>query len=330
MRALSLNQSDSLPKVQRVARPEPFEGGVRVKLSHAALNRRDVWIAKGMYPKIQLPAILGSDGVGTLMDPTSELPIGTRVVLYPGRGWGNDENIQSKAYEILGMPAQGTFAEEIIVPSSLVYAAPRHLTDPEAAALPLAGLTAWRSAFTRGGMKRGERVLVTGVGGGVATLTAQFAIALGADVCVTSSSETKLQTASALGCQTGLRYDSANFKEALKEASANGFNLIVDGAGGAHVDALLRVLAPAGRFVFYGGTAGKWPEILPQRLFFKQVSILASTMGSPKDFSEMLGFVDQHKIRPIVDGVFPLQEGVEAFRRLESGAQMGKVVIGIE
>lgn len=330
MKALSLADVGMAPAIRQVPSPEQVPGTVRIRLTHAALNRRDVWITKGQYPNIVTPAILGSDGVGTLMTATENLSAGSRVVIYPSQNWGPNEAIQSSTYEILGMPSQGTFAEEIVVPDSLVYAVPPHLSDPEAAALPLAGLTAWRSTFSRGALKSGEQMLVTGVGGGVASLAAQFGIAAGARVHVSSSCDLKNEAALAMGCASGLRYDHPNFAEDLKRCSEKGFDVVIDGAGGPQVGEILKRMAPAGRFVFYGGTAGKWPPILPQRLFFKQVSILASTMGSPRDFEHMLAFVDTYQIRPLVDRVFALEDGADAFRYLEEGSQMGKVVLSIE
>ena len=329
MRALTLSDVGTAPAIQQVPSPTQIADTVKVRITHAALNRRDVWITKGKYPNIKTPSILGSDGVGVLETASGTLSKGTRVVIYPGQHWGQNQAVQSHAYEILGMPSQGTFAEEIVVPKSLVYEAPSHLTDAEAAALPLAGLTAWRSAFTRGSLQKGEHLLVTGIGGGVASIAAQFGIAAGAYVHVSSSSDDKNKAAIEMGCTSGLRYDDTDFDESLKRCTDKGFDVVVDGAGGNQVGAILKTMAPAGRFVFYGGTAGKWPAILPQRLFYKQVSILASTMGSPQDFEAMLAFVSRHQIRPLVDRVFDLESGAEAFRYLEGGAQMGKVVLSI-
>lgn len=330
IKSLSLMEVGKAPMVKMVPPPKQEPGTVKVRLTHAALNRRDVWITKGQYPKITTPVTLGSDGVGTLVNATASIPSQTRVVIYPGRHWGSDEAVQSKSYEILGMPTAGTFAQEIVVPEHLVYRAPEHLTNQEAAALPLAGLTAWRSTFSRGELKGDETLLVTGIGGGVATLAAQFGIAKGARVHATSSCDAKLSKAMKLGCISGTRYDGKDFSEQLRSMAPGGFHVIVDGAGGSQVGTLLKHLAPAGRFVFYGGTAGKWPAILPQRLFYKQVSLLASTMGSPSDFEAMLAFVADHEIRPIVDRVFPLCDGASAFEYLESNRQMGKVVLSIE
>ncbi|MGB0646142.1 MAG: quinone oxidoreductase family protein [Bradymonadia bacterium] len=329
MKALSLLEINQPPVLVDIDRPTKGPDDVKIQISHAALNRRDVWITKGHYPHIKTPAILGSDGVGRLLEATSRCAKNSRVVICPSLNWGDREDTQSDAYEILGMPRQGTLAEEIAVPTYSVYPAPEHLTDAEAAALPLAGLTAWRALCTRGEVKSGSRVLITGVGGGVSSIAVQFAIAAGAEVTVTSSSDEKLIQAREWGCSSGLNYRKDTYQERLKTEFKNAFDLIVDGAGGAGVGLLLNTLAPAGRFVFYGGTAGKWPSISPQRLFFKQVSLLASTMGSPQDFEAMLNFVTEHRIVPAVDRVFSLEEGAKAFDHLEASQQTGKVIIKI-
>ncbi len=330
MRALVFSELNVAPSVQEVAEPDVQDGYVRVRMSHAALNRRDVWITRGQYPKIVTPIVLGSDGVGTLLESTDHCAAGTRVVLYPGNHWGANEAVQDPAYEILGMPSQGTFAEQIAVPASHVLEAPSHLSDAEAAALPLAGLTAWRALFSRANLQNGERVLVTGVGGGVSSIAAQLALAAGAEVYITTGDPTKLERAQAMGCLGGALYNDPEYTAQLKACVGSGFDVIIDGAGGDGVGTLLGTLAPAGRFVFYGGTCGKWPAILPQKLFFRQVSLLASTMGSPKDFKEMLNFVSRHRIHPLVDRIFPLKAGPNAFEHLASGQQMGKVVISLE
>ena len=329
MRALSLHEVNQAPQLVELEQPQLGPDEVRIRLTHAALNRRDVWITKGQYPKIQTPVVLGSDGVGTLCDDTDTLKAGTRVVMYPSLYWGDNPQVQSRDYQILGMPRQGTFAEEICMPKSCVFKAPEHLTGPEAAALPLAGLTAWRALFTRGELKKGQRVLITGIGGGVSSVAARLALAAGALVSVTSSDDSKLDQARDWGCVSGLNYRDVDYEDTLKKQLSSSFDLIIDGAGGAGVGLLLNTLAPGGRFVFYGGTAGKWPSISPQRLFFKQVSLLASTMGSPADFEAMLSFVDTYQVTPIVDRTFALENGADAFAHLEAGTQTGKVVIKI-
>ena len=323
MKALVLTEKGQRPALLDHPNPTPAAGQVLVSLQGAALNRRDLWIVQGKYPGIAPPVVLGSDGVGV---PAAGDLAGRRVVICPSVDWGPDEAVQSDNYTILGNPADGTFAEAIAVDSAALVACPEHLTDAEAAALPLAGLTAWRALVTRGQIRAGDRVLVTGIGGGVATMGLLLAMAHGAEVWVTSGSQRKLDAAVALGAAGGVRYDEEGWR-AKAMAAAGGFDLVFDGAGGDGFGALVRMLNPAGRLVFYGGTCGRWPQILPQHLFFKQVSILASTMGSPAEFAAMVAFVGGHQLRPVVDRVFPLRDADAALAHLAGGTQLGKVVL---
>ncbi|MEM1324124.1 MAG: zinc-binding dehydrogenase, partial [Bacteroidota bacterium] len=286
----------------------------------AALNHRDVWIQKGMYPGISYPAVLGSDGVGQHE--------GQSYIINPNNNWGGDERVQHKHYHILGLPSQGTFAEAVLVDADRLHPKPPHLSDEEAAALPLAGLTAYRALFSRGQLQAGERVLISGVGGGVALFACQFAIAAGADVWVTSGSEEKITRAVALGAKGGANYKTEDWPAQLKE-QARGFDVIIDSAGGAGFGELVKLCRPAGRIAFYGGTRGKFPPLSPQLLFWKQVSILGTTMGSDQDFKQMVDFVTQHKITPVVDSVFELSEGQKAFERMDQGLQFGKIVLKV-
>ncbi len=331
MRVLSLPQKNATPRIEERPEPEPRAGEVRVRITAAALNRRDVFIRRGLYPSIQWPVIGGSDGCGVVDavgDERHSDLIGRRVVIDPSLEWGDDPRVQGPDYSILGMPHQGTFAEKLCVPRGNVHDAPGHLTDHQAAALPLAGLTAWRAVTTRARLKPGEKVLVTGIGGGVALAALQIARAMGADVWVTSSKPAKLEAAERLGARGGFLYTDDSWRKQAAKA-AGGFDVIIDGAGGAGFGDLIRLLAPAGRLAFYGGTAGKWPAILPQHLFFKQVEILASTMGSHAEFAALCPFVETHGVVPVVDRVFDLADGAAAFDRLEAGAQFGKVVLAI-
>lgn len=300
--------------------PQPGTGEVLVELKAAALNHRDVFITQGLYPGIKTPGILGSDGAG-LLD-------GREVVLAPGRHWGADARVQSPGYEILGMPAWGTFAGKVAVPLSAAQPKPAHLNMTEAAALPLAGLTAYRALFTQGAFEKGQKVLITGGGGGVALFCLQFAVALGAEVWVTSGYEDKIARCKALGAQGGANYRKPDWHKDLLKAAGE-FDLIIDGAGGAGFGNLLRLAKPAGRISVYGGTQGTVPNFSPQLLFWKQLTICGSTMGTDTEFTEMLGLVAAHRIVPVIDQVFALSEGNEALKRMDQGAQFGKIVLTI-
>jgi zinc-binding alcohol dehydrogenase/oxidoreductase len=330
MQALLLTETDADPKVMTVPRPIPGAGEALVKLSHAALNRRDVWIKRGQYPGIVHPIILGSDGCGTVVEAQGyeDRWLQERVVIYPGFEWGLEERFQSADYRILGLPDNGTFAEYIKVPIDNLRRAPGHLNDAQAAACPLAALTAWRALMTRAKARSGDRILVTGIGGGVAQFAALFASSLGADVIVTSGSADKISRFNA--CSDAVLYTDPDWSKQLKRMAPQGFDIIIDSAGGPGFGDLVRLLSPGGRIAFYGGTCGRWPEILPQHLFFRQAEILATTMGSPRDFDGMLIFLERRQVIPPVDSIFSLRDGAAAFNRLESGAQFGKVVLNLD
>ena len=222
------------PVVETHAQASLRTGYARVKVLAAALNRRDVWIMRGQYPGIKYPVIPGSDGCGVVqsIDAHAEEWLGRRVVFYPAFEWGDRVDVQSSDFRILGMPDDGTFAEFIDVPIANLRAAPEHLTDGEAAALPLAGLTAWRAVMTRGRLRAGENVFITGIGGGVALMAAQLALACGATVVVSSHSSAKLTQAAELGIHGGVNYQDTDWAQHAKTKSGGGFDLIVDGAGG--------------------------------------------------------------------------------------------------
>jgi NADPH:quinone reductase-like Zn-dependent oxidoreductase len=278
------------------------------------------------------PIILGSDGYGiveSVADVGQEW-VGRRVVLCPSIGWGHNEAYQGQDYEILGLPRNGTFAQYVAVPVDTLYPAPEHLSAPSAAALPLAGLTAWRALMTRGAFRDGERVFVSGVGGGVATAAAKIALAAGADLVVSSSKAHKIEQAMAWGARGGVDYTQEKWRKAARALCPAGFDVIIDSAGGEGFGQLARLLAPGGRLVFFGGTRGAWPPLLPQHFFFRQISILGSTMGSPREFADMLEFVSKHRLEPQVDQVFDLADGAAAFARLEACQHFGKIVLAVD
>lgn len=319
MKALVLTEANSLPVYQEAADPIPAEGEVIVDLKAAALNHRDVFVTQGKYSNIRFPIILGSDGAG-ICD-------GKEVVIYPALNWGDDPRFQGKSFEILGLPRNGTLAEKIAVPASHVFPKPTHLTWAQAAALPLAGLTAYRALFTKGRSKAGDKVLITGIGGGVALFALQFAKAVGAEVWVNSSSDEKIERAIALGAKGGANYKAPDWNKQLE--SAGGFDIVIDGAGGEGFGTLLKLCKSGARVVSYGGTIGVVPNFSPQILFWKQLEVLGTTMGTAAEFGQMLDFVSQHQLHSIVDQVFSLTDGAQAFQRMEAGGQFGKIVLAI-
>lgn len=296
------------------------EGEVIIDLKAAALNHRDVWITKGMYPGIKAGVILGSDGAGLLGEK--------EVVINPGMFWGNNELFPSAEFKILGMPDDGTLAEQVVVSKENVYPKPEHLCMQEAAALPLAGVTAYRALVTKGQVKAGDKVLISGVGGGVALMAFQFALAAGAEMYVTSGSYEKIERAIALGAKAGISYKEDGWHKSLVK-EYGGFDLIIDSAGGKGFSNLVSILNPGGKIVIYGGSLGNIEKLSPQKIFWKQISIMGTSMGSPKDFEAMLQFVIKHQIKPHISKIFAFENGVEAFDYLDSGRQFGKVVVEV-
>ena len=311
--------------------PQPAAGEAVVAIRAAALNHRDVWIKTGQYAGLKWPCQPGSDGAGVVMavgDGVDAAWIGREVVINPSFDWGSDEQTQGPNFTILGLPRAGTLAEKISVPVAQLSAKPAHLSWEEAAALPLAGLTAYRALFARARLRAGERVLVTGIGSGVAWFALQFAVLCGADVWVTSSSAEKIAKAIALGAKGGFHYTRAGWAvEATKIAGM--FDVIVDSAGGAGFGDLIDLAAPGGRIVFFGGTRGNGPALPLRKIFWRQLSLLGTTMGSPANWSAMMEFVALHRVRPVVSEVFPLARAGEAFVLMERGGQCGKIVVRI-
>ncbi len=310
--------------VRQVPDPVPIrKSEVIVRLRAAALNHRDLWIQQGLYAGIKTPVILGSDGAGRL---------GRRdVLINPSINWssGAKHPPHPKKYKILGLPDDGTLAEYVRVPRQNVYPIPRHLSMEEAAALPLAGLTAYRVLFSRCKLTARDRVLINGIGGGVALMAFQYAVATGAETWVTSSSPAKIKKAIQLGAAGGIRYTEAEWDKKLT-TRAGLFDVIIDSAAGKGFGRLVKIANYGARIGIYGGTTGPIEGLIPQIVFWKQLNILGSTMGNAREFARMLDFVSRHKIKPVIDKVYPLKQVNRALKRMQSGKQFGKIVIRIE
>ena len=319
MKALVLKTLHEPMDLEEQSLPEPAEDEVMIALTHAALNHRDVWITKGMYPGIKLPAILGSDGVGEAE--------GRMVLINPNNHWGDDPRIPGPDYTIRGLETQGTFATHVSVPRHRLVEKPAHLTNEEAAALPLAGLTAYR-ALAKCEARAGQRALISGIGGGVALMAFQFAMAMGLETWVTSSKPEKIERAIAMGAAGGQLYTEPDWRKKLKKASG-GFDVIIDGAGGDGFAELIRLCKRGGQITMYGGTRGAISKINPPFIFFPQISIHGSTMGNDEEFVQMVKLVEKHKIHPVVDRTYPLEQGNEAIAHMAAGLQFGKIVLQI-
>lgn len=329
MKALQITGKNEPLAFNEVPDPVAGAGEVVVRIHAAALNHRDLWIQKGLYAGLKYPIIPGSDGCGVVEsvgDGVAESWLGQRVIINPGLGWGDRTEVQAASFKILGLPDDGTLAEKVKVAAEYLAPAPEHLSDAQAAALPLAGLTAWRALFSRAGLKAGENILVTGVGGGVALFTLQFAVAAGAKAFVSSGSDEKLNRAKLLGASGGVNYKNEKWFEEAKALAPGGFHVIIDSAGGATFPKLIDLAAPGGRIAFFGATNGNPPELDLRKMFWKQISLLGSTMGSPSEFAAMTKFVGDHGIVPVAESLFPLGEGQAAFTAMDHAAQFGKIV----
>lgn len=308
-------------RIEEIPVPQLAEDEVLVRIRAAALNHRDVFITQGKYPRIRLPVTLGSDGAG-------ETPDGAAVVIDPMLDWGDDARVwDAPKASIFGMPRDGTFARYVAVPRKNLYPKPPELSFEEAASIPLGGLTAYRATFTRGRLRGGETILIPGIGGGVATFVLLFAKHVGARAIVTSSSDEKLRRARELGADVTVNYRTSSDWAKIVRA-AGPVDLVVDSSGGPTLAGALDAVTPGGRIVVYGGTGGD-ATIAMFPLFWKHVTIMGSSMGSPEDFRAMLGlFADG--LRPVIDRVYALENGVEAFERLDAGDQFGKVVLTVD
>jgi NADPH:quinone reductase-like Zn-dependent oxidoreductase len=291
--------------------PEPGPGEVLVELRAASLNHLDLWIRKGL-PSVPKPRILGADGAG-LVD-------GERVVINPGIEHG-------EKITVVGEHMDGTHAELIAVPESNVYPIPDGMSFEEAAAFPLVFETAYRMLVTRAGLQEGEWVLVWGVGGGLASAANLIAKALGARTIVTSSSEDKLGRVDA---DVKVDHGSEDVVEAVKEATGGrGADVVVESVGEATWQRTLQAAAPGGRVTVCGATTGPNPPAALHRVWWKQLSILGSTMGRKEDFEDIYELVKSGRVKPIVDEVFPLSDARAAHERMEAGDQLGKIVLTI-
>jgi zinc-binding alcohol dehydrogenase/oxidoreductase len=306
--------------------PEPGDGEVLVDLVAAGLNRRDYWLRVG--GRVPLPCVLGSDGAGVVsaVGPgVAGVAAGEEVVINPSLAWGPREDAPGERFRILGVPDQGTYAQRVVVPAEQVRPKPARLTWLEAAALPLAGLTAWRAVVTHAEARPGRTILVPGAGGGVATFAVQIAAAVGARVLVTSSSAEKLERARALGAEGGADYRDPAWPEQVHPVDA-----VVDSVGAAVWRGALRALRDGGRLVNFGDTGGDVAEVDVDRLFFGQLRIQGTTMGSPREFDALLAHVEDAEWRPVIDSVFPLEQAAAAHARLEAPDRFGKVVLAID
>jgi NADPH:quinone reductase-like Zn-dependent oxidoreductase len=304
--------------------PEPGPGQVVVDLVRAALNHREVWIREGRPGP--LPAILGSDGAGIVSEvgPNVEgVATGDEVVINPSLDWGPGEAEPGPDFRILGRPDPGTYAERIALAAHQVRPRPAGWSWDECAALPLAGLTAWR-ALRLAGAGPGRRILVTGAGGGVSTFLVQIGAALGATVAATTGSGTKIARALELGAEQAVDYHDPDWPKQIGQVDA-----AIDSIGGSGLDAVIGTLVRGGVLVSFGDTSREAATVDLAEVFLEWRRIQGTTMGSPREFDALLEHVATANWRPVIDSTFPLEETAEAHRRLVNPERTGKVVLAI-
>ena len=319
-------------EIKDIPVPDVSDNEILININYASLNHRDLWIIKGAYSKIRLPVVPGSDAAGVVSEVGSnvtEFKSGDEVIINPGMNWGNEENFQSREFKITGMPDNGTMAEFISVDKKYVYKKPVHLDLASAAAIPLTGITAFRSVFKKAELKSSDCILIPGIGSGVSTFVLLFAVSTGARVFVTSGSYDKIVKAISLGAEAGVNYNDESWENKIFDLSGNEINVVIDGSGGNTISKCMDKINYGGRIVSYGATLGNVNDFPMARLFWKQLKILGSTMGSPDDFSEMLKYINEKNISPVVDKIFDLENITDAFERMNEGKQFGKIVIRI-
>jgi NADPH:quinone reductase-like Zn-dependent oxidoreductase len=343
MRALTLTGIGGLEHLAVRDVPAPVlqaDDDVLVRVRCAALNRLDLWMTGGLpHVKPAFPHVVGSDGAGEVeaVGPAARgWHPGDRVLINPGISCGHcpacDEGDESlcSSFGILGEHLPGTAAELVVVPTANLGRVPDGMSWSEAAAFPLATLTAWRMLTARAKLKAGETVLIWGAGGGVGVAALQIAVLLGARAIVTSGSDRKLETASRLGAAVGINHRGADVvAEVRRETGGRGADVVVDCVGEATWTNSLRALRRGGRLVVCGATTGPSVSLDLRRLFWHQWSILGSTMGNHREFAEIVRLAHEGRLWPVVDSVVPLAEGAAAYARMQRGEQTGKLVIEV-
>lgn len=324
-------------RVDEVPLPKPGPGEVRLRVRASSMNHLDLWVRRGLPIQIPMPHIGGSDIAGEV-DETGPgvqgLRPGTRVVVDPSLDWEWYEGVRRGAdladpeFRVIGEHTQGGFAEYAVVPAANLLQLPPEVTFESAAAAGLAGVTAWRALISRGGLRAGERVLVTGASGGVSTMGVQIARKAGAFVFAVTAGAENVARVEELGAHVVLDRTEADLGAMLREATGRrGVDLVLDSVGEAVWEPLLKCLAPGGRLVTYGATSGHAASTDLRYVYWKQLSILGTTMGSPAEFRAAMEMVFRGEVTPVVDRVLPLEGVREAHRLLEDGDVFGKLVL---
>ena len=328
-------------RVEDAPVPEPGPGEVRIAVKAAALNHLDLWVRRGLPIEHTMPHIGGSDlaGVVDAVGPGVELATGTRVVPDPSLGyeWYEAATGPGRAardgevpppLRLVGEHTDGGFAEYCVVPAENCLEIPSHVSFRDAAAAALVFVTAWHGLHGRAGVRPGDRVLVTGGSGGVSTAGIQIAREAGAVVHVVTSGPENVERVLELGAHHACDRLAEDWVAAVRrDAQGAGIDVILDSVGGPMWPGMTRVLGVLGRLVSYGATAGPKVEVDLRHVFWKQLSFMGSTMGTPEEFRTVMAKVFDGTFRPVIDTVLPLEEARAAHELLEAGEVFGKVVL---
>lgn len=317
--------------------PEPGPGEVRLKVEAAAMNHLDLWIRRGLPIETPMPHIGGSDIAGVVQAlgaGVEGVPIGTRVVVDPSIGydWYEVEDggsvLERPPFRIIGEHTQGGFAEYAVVPASNLMEIPEGFSSARAAAAGLAFVTSWRALITRGGLRAGERVLVTGASGGVGTASVAIAVAAGAKVYAVTSGPENVARLQDMGAHVVYDRKEVDFsRELWRDTGKRGVHLAYDTVGEAIWPECLRSLSVGGRLVTSGATTGARGVTEIRLVFWKQLSIMGSTMGSPAEFRRVMSMVFDGELEPAIHATLPLDEARRAHEMLEGGGVFGKLVL---
>ena len=305
----------------------PKADEVKIKLKTAGLNRRDLFVISDSS-NINKPCVLGSDGAGIIVDigkNVTDFNLNDEVIINPSLRW-KSKKIVPDVPEILGSPTDGTFAEYVIVPKDNLTLKPSFLTWEEAGVVSLSALTAYRALFTKGVLQKGQHLLIPGIGGGVATFALMFAKAIGAEVTVTSRYTDKLEKAKKIGADRLLNTND-DWRAALEECRVD---LILDSIGTATFSKYFDVLKPNGTIVNFGQSSGADINLSLKELFYSQFNILGTSMGSKEEFDEMIQFILNHKIKPIIDQKYLLCDYRKGLTRMSDGLQFGNIILDID
>lgn len=346
MKALVFYEHGGLENAQFADIPEPEIGpdDVLLAVGAAAFNRLDLWVMEG-WPslKLKLPHVMGSDGAGVVAAVGSRVQgveVGQRVAVNPticgnpaqdyfGRT-GRDNMCDD--YTLLGEHRDGFFAEYTAVPARNLLPMPDHVSFAEAAAASLVFVTAWHSLITRGNLQAGESVLIVGAGGGVNAASIQIAKMAGAKpIYVVGSSEEKLQLARELGADVTInRHETDWGKAVFKATNRRGVDVVVDNVGAATYHTSMRSLKKGGRLLTVGNSSGPKFEFDNRLMFGKHLSIIGSSMGTTAEYEKVMGLIFDGHLRPIIDTIYPFEEGLTALRRLQDGDLIGKLVLKMD